>query len=875
MRSIRPLALTIAVLLAVSLLQATAWAADGDTIHAAARRGDLPRVQALLDGAPGLINARTTDGETPLQYAILGRQPAVVEFLLARGADANASDVHGSTALHMAAAARDAKLIGTLLSYGAVVEVANQLGDTPLHIAAARAHQAALRALLIAGADVNARNTRGQTPRDVLGAAVRLRDAEVEGLIDALADLLVESWATSQTPAVGEPPPTVADERDDGVGPLTADYRSYAEIAQILQDAASDYPDICQVHDLGLSYQGRHLWALNISDNVGAEEDEPEFKYVSTMHGNETVGNEMCLFFIDLLLTSYGVDPDLTSLVDEIDIWIVPLMNPDGYEAGTRENAQGVDLNRDFPEGTNGDPNTTAGRAPETAVIMNWTFASSFTLSANMHTGALVANYPYDNDGMGSVFSPTPDEDLFVYISEQYSQHNPPMWNSPYFTHGITNGAEWYAVDGGMQDWHYRYMGGNEVTLELSNTFSPPYSQIPQYWNENRDSMLAYMETCLIGVRGLVTDAVTGEPVFATVTVTGRDHEVYSDPDVGDYHRLLLPGTYELSFEADGYETLSVSNVTVNGGDATRLDVQMARTVVTYPNGGETLYVDVPTTVTWDGNPTAQFHVQGTDNFGDVSAVTDDFERTSLGPDYATGGAADWYITTDSAHGGTRSARSGVIGNNATSWMTRNVGGGTVSFWYRVSSEDTYDFLNFYIDDERQLHLSGEIGWTYYTTTLPDGPHELKWEYTKDYSWTGGSDRTWIDDLEIADDNTVWTDIIALTDPGALATPWTPTTVSSDCKVRVRAYYGGGSYGGWDESDATFEVVEGLPGDLNCDSLINGFDIDPFVLVLGDTPPDYPAYYSQYPDCDHMRADCNGDGDINGFDIEAFLELLD
>ncbi|MBU0641183.1 MAG: hypothetical protein KKB50_20175 [Planctomycetes bacterium] len=63
------------------------------------------------------------------------------------------------------------------------------------------------------------------------------------------------------------------------------------------------------------------------------------------------------------------------------------------------------------------------------------------------------------------------------------------------------------------------------------------------------------------------------------------------------------------------------------------------------------------------------------------------------------------------------------------------------------------------------------------------------------------------------------------------------------------------------------------PGDCNCDGAINGFDIDPFLLVLGGTPP-YTDYYALYPDCDHMQADVNDDGAINGFDIDAFVALL-
>ncbi|MBU0640895.1 MAG: hypothetical protein KKB50_18670 [Planctomycetes bacterium] len=71
--------------------------------------------------------------------------------------------------------------------------------------------------------------------------------------------------------------------------------------------------------------------------------------------------------------------------------------------------------------------------------------------------------------------------------------------------------------------------------------------------------------------------------------------------------------------------------------------------------------------------------------------------------------------------------------------------------------------------------------------------------------------------------------------------------------------------GFWSGVGPAFEI-----GDMNCDGVINGFDIDPFVLAL--LGPDY--YYAQYPDCDHMLADINRDGEVNGFDIDAFVELL-
>lgn len=809
-------------------------------LHAAARAGD-PAVVADLLAAGADVNASNAEGLTPLHLAALRGDAKTVQLLLAAGADVAGRDGLGRTPLHYAASAGADSVIERLLTSGADVNAVDATGQTPLLRAARWARLDTITALVAAGADLNARDAAGRTVFDVFGTDTR---PDVDGTGDG-GEL--------------DAPPT--------------GYPTYDELVLILQSRAAQYPAICRLLDLGpaAGTAGRRLWALKITDNPDAQEDEPEFKYISTMHGDEIVGMEMCLYLIDLLLSGYGTEPRLTTLVNEVEIWIVPLMNPDGYMLNRRTNANGVDLNRNFPEGVQGDPNTVTGRAAETKAIMEWSFGQSFTLAANFHGGALVVNYPFDNDGLGSVFSPTPDEDLFVYISEEYSRYNLPMWNGSWY-HGITNGAAWYSIDGGMQDWSYRYMGCNEVTIELGNTKSPPFTQIPGYWDNNRESMLAYLETCLIGVRGIVTDAVSGRPLAATVNVVGRNHNIYTDPDVGDYHRMLMPGTYALRFEAANHDPLVVSNVVVTAGAATRLDVQLyPQAAVLYPNGGENLPVNVPINVTWAGNPAAQFHVQQTANYGQTSVVNDGFESGTLGSAYTTGGNQPWYVVAGGAHSGSYSARAGAIGNSQRSWMTRAAAGGALSFWYRVSSEADYDWFDFYIDDVRQLHRSGTVAWTYYSTTLPPGEHTLRWEYSKDVSGVSGSDTAWIDDLELVTDATVWTDIVALTAPGATSVPWTPAVPSTSCKVRVRAYLGG-QYSGWDESDAVFAVqAGGWPlGDLNCDHAVDFGDINPFVLALTN-----PAGYAQaFPNCRIENADINQDGRVDFGDINPFVRLL-
>ncbi|MBI4557813.1 MAG: carboxypeptidase regulatory-like domain-containing protein [Candidatus Hydrogenedentes bacterium] len=372
------------------------------------------------------------------------------------------------------------------------------------------------------------------------------------------------------------PPP-----RPPKAGPA---YHTYATLTTELQAQAAAYPEICRFSTLGQSVQGRELWALKITDNPDVEEDEPEFKYLATMHGDEPVGTETCMFLINRLLTDYGTDPRITDLINETEIWFVPLMNPDGLEIGWRFNANTLDLNRTFPAfpddfaGTlfDGEPLGDAGRPPEVGHVMRWTADHTFVLSANFHTGALVVNYPYDDDGKPSgVNSPTPDDALFRETSHRYAVLNTPMFNNPAFPGGITNGAVWFVVTGGMQDWNYRFVGCNEVTIELSNVKRPDPSLIPSLWADNEEAMLTYLEQVHIGIRGLVTDAQTGAPIYAKVLAAGNPHPVFTDPQVGDYQRMLLPGTYALTISAPGYTTQMVADIPVADGPATRVDVTL------------------------------------------------------------------------------------------------------------------------------------------------------------------------------------------------------------------------------------------------------------------------------------------------------------
>lgn len=270
-------------------------------------------------------------------------------------------------------------------------------------------------------------------------------------------------------------------------------YPSPEEIADELHSLVKSYPHISKIFSIGKSVQGRDLWVVKISNNPEINNGKPEFKYIANMHGNEIVGREVSVSFIKDLLMSYGQDEQITNLVDNLQIYIMPSMNPDGANRGTRGNAKGIDLNRDFPDfSTKDNKETYEGRQPETQAIMKWQKERRFVLSANFHGGAEVVSYPWD-----AIATKHPLDELIKDLSLEYANLSTYMKASTVFKNGITNGFRWYKLNGGMQDWSIHYHNDLQITIELSTNKWPHYSKNEYYYLQNKPAMLRYMERAL------------------------------------------------------------------------------------------------------------------------------------------------------------------------------------------------------------------------------------------------------------------------------------------------------------------------------------------------------------------------------------------
>jgi len=225
---------------------------------------------------------------------------------------------------------------------------------------------------------------------------------------------------------------------------------------------------------------------------------------------------------------------------------------------------------------------------------MAFASAHNFTMSVNFHGGSELVNYPWDT-------WPTlaADDAWWQFVSHEYADTvhaNAPASYMDGYDNGITNGYQWYEINGGRQDYMNYFHQCREATIEISNTKNPAASQLLTYWNYNYKSFLNYIQQCLYGVRGLVTDSVTGQALRAKVFIAGHDMDsshVYSSLPVGNYHRFLAPGTYTLTFSAPGYVTKSVSGITVSNYVTQTVNVQLQPIIQTVSLSGTVRYNNV------------------------------------------------------------------------------------------------------------------------------------------------------------------------------------------------------------------------------------------------------------------------------------------
>lgn len=273
-------------------------------------------------------------------------------------------------------------------------------------------------------------------------------------------------------------------------------YPTYEVYTAMMQHYASHYSQLCHLDTMGYSFNGRLLLSLVIETAT----PKRTMMYSGVIHGDEPLSYVLLLHLADTLLSSYGTDSQITSLLDSVAVVIMPVTNPDGlYRRGNnsvanglRTNANGIDLNRNFP-----DPfgyGLGADIQVENQAFINYADSMRFSHSAALHSGDEVLNYPWDSFTSSQRYVEQWQwwqqvcQRFVATVHRHDSQRLCTVRNS-----GYVAGGDWYVIHNGRQDYMNYYHGVYEMTMELSFVKQVASSHIPIYWNAYAEALIGYI----------------------------------------------------------------------------------------------------------------------------------------------------------------------------------------------------------------------------------------------------------------------------------------------------------------------------------------------------------------------------------------------
>ncbi|MGD8718456.1 MAG: M14 family zinc carboxypeptidase [Candidatus Zixiibacteriota bacterium] len=313
--------------------------------------------------------------------------------------------------------------------------------------------------------------------RDILGAGMDVCSGSAGEYMDVIAS--ADELAGLQD--MGYRIEVIAENAGAGFDALPPDmglYHTYTEMLTDLQGYESTYPSLCKLYDVGDTWENRDMWVLKISDNPELGENEPKLFVVGCHHARELMTVELPLHFIDILLTKYSTDPDIKYYVDNYEIYIMPMANPDGHvyvennsggsssywwRKNRRDNGggvYGVDLNRNYGykwgydnSGSSPSPSSATYRGPsafsepETEAVRQFMIDKNFKFTLDYHSYGEYILIPYGYDYPSVAVNPERD-----YFMTMGNGMNATLGNR--FRLG-TPPEILYAVNGGSIDYHY------------------------------------------------------------------------------------------------------------------------------------------------------------------------------------------------------------------------------------------------------------------------------------------------------------------------------------------------------------------------------------------------------------------------------------
>ena len=352
-----------------------------------------------------------------------------------------------------------------------------------------------------------------------------------------------------------------------------SEYKNPSEIEDFVHAIHAKYPAITEIKSIGKSLEGRDIWAIKISDNADLDEQEPVFFVNGMHHAREVMTPEITTDMVDYLTSNYGKNAEVTSWVNNSEIWVIPMLNVDGnnkmwtedsmWRKNTR-NGFGVDINRNYPTGWNScsgsSANTNAqdyrgagpGSEPETQAMMNFVASIKPVFSISYHSYSEIVLYPY-----GCRPKKTPTEEAVESIGAEIAKK---LDYKP--------GTPWellYNADGGDIDWMYVEQQVIPYVIEVNSTFAGFHPNFARWRDKtvlrNRPGWM-HLLTKLQGpsLQGAVA---VGDYQVIKISKAGdsKISQTYKINPDGSYYVILKPGTYDVSFE--GRKTQKFTGVDV------------------------------------------------------------------------------------------------------------------------------------------------------------------------------------------------------------------------------------------------------------------------------------------------------------------------
>lgn len=501
-------------------------------------------------------------------------------------------------------------------------------------------------------------------------------------------------------------------------------YFTYNEFLANLDSMASKYPNLITTKSpisTFLTHENRPIHYVRISDNPGTDEGEPKVLYTAIHHAREPASLSQLIYYMWYLLENYATDPEVQYIVDNTDLFFVPMINPDGYVYNETTNPNGggmwrknrrnngggsfgVDLNRNYSyqwgvSGTSTNPNddTFCGPSPfsepETQAIKWLCENNEFKFAMNAHTYGNLLLFPfgYANN------APTPDHDYYLGISEHMVQYNG-------YKDQIS--ADLYPAAGDSDDWMYAGDLGTKpkvfaFTPEIGSDadgFWPASSKITEICKQNVFQNLRIAH--LTHVYGVLQDeeenlwSLSSDYINFTLTrygLTSGDFTVSITP-INGFDAVGAPKVYS------GMQILDSENDSISYTLSSGLSVgDEIKYVLNLDNG---LFVHRDTLVKTYGVPNVELNDPANDLSNWISS--------------------DWNTTTEDYHSPATSITDSPNQNYSNFANTEiqsaftvdlsNSSQAFVSFWAKWNLENDYDYVQFEVSSDNGANWSPMCG---------------------------------------------------------------------------------------------------------------------------------------------------------------------